>query len=52
MTMGEDERMKQAREEHIKEMRERDKHAAPAIMGLEEALRNHKEPEALYGLRK
>ena len=52
MSMGKDERMKQAQEKHIKEMQERDKHAAPAIMGLDEALKNHKEPEALHGLRK
>ena len=41
---------KLAHEDRIKVMREQDKHAAPAIWGLDEALKNHKEPGAIRGL--
>lgn len=41
---------RQAHEERIKVMREREEHAAPALWGLEEALKHHKEPTAIQGL--
>lgn len=48
--MGE-KKNKLAHEDRIKVMREQDEHAAPAIWGLDEALKNHKEREAIRGLR-
>ena len=48
--MGE-KKNRQAHEERIKAMRECEEQVAPAIWGLDEALKNHKEPGAIQGLR-
>lgn len=50
MTMGK-EKDRQAHEDRIKVMREREEQAAPALWGLEEALKNHKAPTAIQGLQ-
>lgn len=47
--MGE-KKNRQAHEDRIKVMREQDEHATPAIWGLDEALKSHKEPKAIRGL--
>lgn len=48
--MGE-KKNRQAHEERIKAMCECEEQVAPAIWGLDEALKNHKEPGAIQGLR-
>lgn len=48
--MGE-KKNRQAHEDRIKVMREQDEHAAPAIWGLDEALKNHKELGAIQGMQ-
>lgn len=40
-----------AHEERIKVMHERDEQVVPAIWGLDEALKNHKEPGAIQGMQ-
>ena len=40
-----------AHEDRIKAMREQDEYTAPAIWGLDEALKSHKEPGAIQGMR-
>ena len=48
--MGE-KKNRQAHEERIKAMRECEEQVAPAIWGLDEALKNHKEPGAIQGMQ-